>query len=72
MCGSICPKGGAPIGSRTVPTFVENELFVFEFWGYACACVVLFLFVSVCVIMFAFVSAFLDALASLKTMFKIK
>ena len=42
MCGSICPRGGYPIGSRTVPTFVENELFVFEFWDYACACVVLY------------------------------
>ena len=60
MCGSICPRGGAPVGSRTVPTFVENELFVFRFWGYVCACVLLFLFVSVSVIMFPFVFAFVN------------
>ena len=48
MCGSICSRGGAPIGSRTVPTIVENEFFVFEFWGYACACVVLFFCVCLC------------------------
>ena len=73
MCGSICPKGGAPIGSRTVPTFVENELFVFEFWGYAyllvlfyfCLCLSLSLslhlslhFFNVFVFVFVFVFTF--------------